>query len=115
MACDRLEPCKRPPLDICQKRLLQTPKDVDLAPHPVVGPVLRAGDAEMFPQALGFLKPGSFFFFSESASRVHVSQPQRRMEVTRDLKSLNLLLKLMVLHRQILFSPDIAAIAEGKS
>ena len=35
----------------------------------------------------------------------------RRMEVTRDLQSLNLLVKLMVLHRQILFSLATAAIA----
>ena len=34
------------------------------------------------------------------------------MEVTRDLSSLNLLAKLMVLHFQILFSLAIAAIAE---
>ena len=33
------------------------------------------------------------------------------MEVTRDLKSLNLLAKLMALHRQILFSVAITAIA----
>ena len=32
----------------------------------------------------------------------------RRMEVTRDLQSLNLLANLMVLHRQILFSLAIA-------
>ena len=35
------------------------------------------------------------------------------MEVTRQLYSLNLLAKLMVLHRQILFSLAIAAIAEA--
>ena len=37
----------------------------------------------------------------------------RRMEVTRDLKSLNLLAKLMVVHCQILFSLTTAAIAEA--
>ena len=37
----------------------------------------------------------------------------RRMEVTRDLKSLNLLAKLMLVHCQILFSPVIAVIAEA--
>ena len=47
--------------------------------------------------------------FSESASRVYVSQQYRRMEVPRDL---NLLAKLMVLHRHILFSLSIAVIAE---
>ena len=35
------------------------------------------------------------------------------MEVTKDLYSLNLLAKLMVLHRHILFNEDIAAIAEA--
>ena len=35
------------------------------------------------------------------------------MEVARDLYSLNLLAKLMVLHRQILFSLAIAAIADA--
>ena len=49
---------------------------------------------------------------AQSASRVHGSQPQRTMEVTRDLLSLNLLTKLMVLHRPILFSLAIVAIAE---
>ena len=41
-------------LDSCQKRFLYTQKEVDLAPHPVVGLVLQVGDAEKFPQALGF-------------------------------------------------------------
>ena len=49
----------------------------------------------------------------ESASRVHVSQPYRRTEVTRDLYNLNLLAKLMLLHRQILFNLAVAAIAEA--
>ena len=31
-----------------------THKDVDLALHPVVGPLLQVGGAEKFPQALGF-------------------------------------------------------------
>ena len=93
MACDMPEPYKFPPLDICQKRFLWTHKEVDLAPHPVVGLVLQAGDAEKFPRALGF---EALDRFSKSASRTDVSQPQRRMEVTRDLKSFNLLAKLMV-------------------
>ena len=37
----------------------------------------------------------------------------RRMEMTRDLYSLNFLVKLMVLHHQILFSMATAAIAEA--
>ena len=55
----------------------------------------------------------AWILFSESASRVHVSQPYRRMEVTRDLYSLNLLVKLMVLRCQILFSLVIVGIAEA--
>ena len=51
-----------------------------------------------------FRKPGSFFSHPESASRVHFSRPQRWMEVTRDLYSLKLLAKLMVLHHQILLA-----------
>ena len=95
-------------IDSCQKRFLWTHKEVDLAPHPVIGLVLQARDMEKFPHAFGFERLDSFFrvHFSESEfqSRVHVSQPQRRMEVARDFQSLNLLAELMVSHRQILFS-----------
>ena len=86
-----LEPCNFPSLDNCQKRFPWIHKDVGPAPHPVVGLVLQVGDAEKFPQALGFQSLDPFF---QSASRVHVSQPWR-MEVTRDLYTLNLLAKLM--------------------
>ena len=82
------KPCKFPSLDSCQKRFLLTHKGVYLAPHPVVVFVLHVGEAEKFPQAL---YSESLDPFSESASRVHISQLQRRMEVTRDLYSLNLL------------------------
>ena len=54
MACDMPEPCKFSSLGSCQKRFLWTHKGVDLALHPVVGLVLQVGDAEKFPQALGF-------------------------------------------------------------
>ena len=54
MVCDMPEPCKFPSLDSCQKRFLWTNKGVDLAPHQVVGLVLQVGDAEKFPQAIGF-------------------------------------------------------------
>ena len=72
VVCDMPEPCKFPSLDCCQKRFLRTHKEVDLAPHPVVGLVLQEGDAEMFPQALGFESLGGVFclfvcFFSGSA------------------------------------------------
>ena len=83
VACDIPEPYEFPSFDSCQKRFLCTYKEVDLAPHPVVGLVLQVGDAEKFPHALAFESLDSFF--PQSASRIHVSQPQRRMEVTRDL------------------------------
>ena len=54
VACDMPEPCKFPSLDSCQNRFLWTHKGVDLAPHPVVDFVSQVGDAEKFPQTLGF-------------------------------------------------------------
>ena len=53
-ACGMLEPCKFLSLDSCSKRFLWTHKEVDLAPHPVVGLVLQVGDEKKFPQAHGF-------------------------------------------------------------
>ena len=60
MASDKPEPCKS--LASCQKRFLCTHKEADLALHPVVGLVLQVGDAEKFPQALGFESQDPFFF-----------------------------------------------------
>ena len=37
LACDMPEPCKFPSLDSCQKTFPWTYKEVDVAPHPVVG------------------------------------------------------------------------------
>ena len=51
MACDMPEPCKFPSFDSYHKRFLWTHKEVDLAPHPVIGLVLQVGDAEGLPQA----------------------------------------------------------------
>ena len=65
MACDLPEPCKFLFLDTCQKRILWTHMEVDLAPHPVVGLVLQVGDTEKFPQTLGF-KAWILFFFRVS-------------------------------------------------
>ena len=45
VACDMPERCKFPSLHSCQKRLLWTHKEVDLALHSVVGLVLQVGDA----------------------------------------------------------------------
>ena len=46
------KPCELPSLDSCQKRFLWTHNEVDLAPCPVVGPMLQVGDVEKFPQVL---------------------------------------------------------------
>ena len=88
MAIDMPDPCKFPSLENCQKRFPRTHKEVDLTPHPVVGLVLKVGGAEKFPRHLvskAWILFFLSFFLSESASRFHVSQPHRRMEVTRYL------------------------------
>ena len=59
------EPCKFPSLDSCQKRFLWTHKEVDLAPHPVVGLALQLEDAEKIPQAFGFEGLDPFFRVSK--------------------------------------------------
>ena len=61
------EPCEFLSLDSCQKRVLWTHREVDLALHPVVGLVLHVGGAEKFPEALvhGSLDP----FFTVSKQR----------------------------------------------
>ena len=82
VACDTPEPCKVPSLDICQKRFPWAYKEVDLAPHPVVGLVLLVGDRRSF---FMHLVSKAWILSSESASRVHDSHPQRRIEVRRDL------------------------------
>ena len=53
VARDMPEPFEIPSLDNCRRRFLWANKEVDLAPHPVVGLVLRGGDADRFPPALG--------------------------------------------------------------
>ena len=59
-------------------------KEVDPAPYQVVGRlVLQVGYAEKFPHAFGF--EGLDSFYGESASRVHASQLQRRIAVTKDV------------------------------
>ena len=65
MACDMHKPCKFPSLDSCQRRFLWTHKEVDLALRPVVGLVLQVGDAEKFPQALGFQRLDPFLRVSK--------------------------------------------------
>ena len=70
VGCDLPKTCKFPSLDSCHKRFLWTHKKIDLALHAVVSLVLQAGEVS---SGTWIRKPGSFF--SESASRVHVSQP----------------------------------------
>ena len=65
MACDMPEPCQFPSLDICQKRFLWTHKGIDLARHLVIYLVLQVGDAEKFPQALGFERLDPFLRVSK--------------------------------------------------
>ena len=60
--CDMPKPCKFPSLDSGQKRFLWTHKEGDLALHPAADVVLQVGDAEKFPQALGFESLDLFFF-----------------------------------------------------
>ena len=67
MACDMPELCKFPSPDSCKNSILWTNKEVDLAPHPVVGLEFQVGDAEIFPQVLGFESLVPFFFFPQSA------------------------------------------------
>ena len=57
-----------------QKRFLWTHKEVDLAPHQVVGHVLQVGDAEKFLQALRFKRLDPFFFQSQRAGSMFRSK-----------------------------------------
>ena len=66
------KPCKFLSLDSGRKRFLWTHKEVDLE----------------VSSYTWFRKPGSFF--SESASRVHVSLTFKKTEVKRDLTQLEL-------------------------
>ena len=54
---------------------LQAHKEVDLAPHLVIGLVFKVGDGDQFPLALRLENLDPFF----RVSRVHVSQPYWRM------------------------------------
>ena len=96
VACSMPELCKFPSLDSCQKRFMWTHKRVYLAPHPAVSLVLQVGDAEKFPQALGFGGLDPFLRVSKQGPRFAATE---RMEVTRDLSNLNLLAKLILLFR----------------
>ena len=60
-----------PSLNNCQKRLLWTHKEVDLAPHSVVDLVLQIGDVKKFPQALGLKSLDPFFQSQQAGSTFH--------------------------------------------
>ena len=106
VARDMPEPCKSPSLDSWHKMFLWTHKEVDLAMHPVVGLLILVGDAEKFPQAHGVESLNPFFF--SVSHQGPFSQPKGRIEAKRDLYSLDLLAKLMVLHHQTMFCLAIA-------
>ena len=78
MACDMPEPCKFPSLDSCQTGFLRTCKEVDLAPHPVIGLALQVGDVEKFPQAHGSESLDPFFRSQQAGSKVHGHRGGRR-------------------------------------
>ena len=68
MANDMPKPCKFPSLDSCEKRFLdRNHKEVDFAPHPIIGLVHQVGDAEKCPQAVGFESLGPFFSQQEGS------------------------------------------------
>ena len=69
VACDMPESCKFPSLDSCQKRFMWTNKEVDLAPHPVVDPLLQVGNTKKFPHALGFESLDPIFKVSKQGPR----------------------------------------------
>ena len=71
MACDMPEPCKFPSLDSCQRRSLWTHKEVDFAPHQVVGLVLQVGDTEIFLIHLVLTAYRSFFQSQQTGSMFH--------------------------------------------
>ena len=66
---DTPEPCTFPSPDSCHKTFLLASKEDHAAPRPVVGHVLRAGNAETFLQALGLESLDLFFFFLLRASK----------------------------------------------
>ena len=89
-----------------KKRFLWTHKENDLAPYLGIGLVLQVDrDAEKFLQVLGFESLHPFFQRQRTGSMFHSYGGYKR------LAQLNLLAKLIVLLRQILFNLAIAAMA----
>ena len=62
VARNLIQPCKFLSIDSFQKRFLWTHEEVDLALHPDAGLMLQVGDAEKFPQMLGFESLDPFFW-----------------------------------------------------
>ena len=75
---DMPKPCKFPFLDSCQRRLLWTHTQADLAPHPVVGLVLLVANAMKSPQSPGFKSLDPFFFSQQAGSMFHSHTGGRR-------------------------------------
>ena len=114
--CDMPEPCKSPSIDSCKKKFLWTQKDVDLALQPVLDLVLQAGETKKSSQTLGLenLDFLGFFLFCFLVSKQGscFTATEEDGGDTRPAQ-LELALGANVLHRQILFSLAIAAIAEA--
>ena len=74
-ALDKPEPCECPSLDSGRKRFPWAHKVADLTSHPVVSLLLRAGDAEKFPQALGLKNLDSFLRVSKQGPCLKALEP----------------------------------------
>ena len=74
------EACKFPSLDSCQKRFQWTHKEVDLAPHSVVGLVLQVGDKAKSSETLGLESLDPFQFQNQQA----VSMSHTQLKLARE-------------------------------
>ena len=98
MSCYMREPSKFPSLDSCQKMFLWANKEVNIAPHSVIGLV---GDTDKFAHAHGF-ESLDFLLLFKVSRHCPCFTAIKEAGVTRDLYSLNLLTKLLMLHRRTL-------------
>ena len=97
MACDMPEPCKFPSLDSCQKRFLWINKEVDLAPHPVLGVMLEVGDVEKSPHALSFKSLDHFVKVSKQGPCFTAKVEDEVDKRLSQFQSLNLCVAMMCL------------------
>ena len=72
VARDKPEPRECLSFHSYQRRFQRAHKEVDLAPHPVVGLVFQIRDVEKFLQTPGLQKPG--FFFSKQGPSLAVTE-----------------------------------------